>query len=161
MRLNQHLNHLRQQYPHTYLPIAIHLLDDNNIFPSLLPGVLFFHLFCSGCDGQNRNVIAGGSNFMAQYCCPLPMSPSNDRKSSNTDGPNLNIKVKMMDACKCFIKVDSADQLPLPQRRAVTISSPCGWERQPQVMLKHLDTCPAPHRLFASATKAANLLYCL
>ena len=160
MGLNQHLNRLRQQHPHAYLPISIHLLDENNIFPSLLPRFLSFQLFCSGCDGQNQNLIAGGSNFMARYCFPLPMSPSNDWKSSNTGGPNLNIKVKTMGAFKYFIKVDSAEQFPLLQRRAVTISSPCRWERQPQVMLEHLYTCPAPRRLLALATKAANLLYC-
>lgn len=75
MRLNQHLNHLRQQYPHAYLPTSIHLLDENNVFLSLLPRFLSFHLFfCSGCDMQNQNLIAGGSDFMAQYCCPRAMT---------------------------------------------------------------------------------------
>lgn len=66
----------------------------------------------------------------------------------------------MVDAFKYFIKVDSAKQFSLLQRRAVTINLLCKWERQPQLMLEHLHTCPASCRLFALATKAANLLYC-
>jgi len=159
MGLNEHLNHLRQQYS-TYLLISIHLLDENDVFPSLIPRFLSLYLFCSGCDGQNQNLIAGGPNFMAQYCCSLSMSPRNDQKSSYIDHPNLNITVKMIDPFKYSLKVDRAEQLHLLQRRVVTNSSPCRRERQPQVMLKHLYTCPAPRRLSAFATKAANLRYC-
>lgn len=55
MRLNQHLNHLRQQYSHTYLPISMHLLDENNVFLSLLPRFLSFHLFfAQGVMGKTR-----------------------------------------------------------------------------------------------------------
>lgn len=45
MGLNQHLNHLRQQYPPTYLPGSVHLAEENNVFPSLIPRFLSFYLF--------------------------------------------------------------------------------------------------------------------
>lgn len=90
----KHISHRRQQYPtSTYSSAETYLL---RIMFFLLPSQDFRPFtFCSGCDGQNQNLIAGRSNFMAQYCCSLPSPPSNDQKSSHTNGPNLSIKVKV------------------------------------------------------------------